>query len=162
MSGHWLPEQARQAAATAGSATPAEHRSGAGVVSALTYLFFGFLCGAVFWHFIGFWSTFHDIVLRGPVRVAGVEHRVTQWGPNCTSLVLDRGNGVTRAEPCAATDSVLAEVIGYRRDRLPDRHAAPHQLAVDTSWTVVVKEPATAPAAAPVGTGEEGRPTITD
>lgn len=140
---HWTPlESGPPDGQAVGTDRMSRRGNGAAALSAILYLCFGFVCGAVFWHFIGFWNTFHDIVLRGPSRVAASEHRVAQSGPSCTALVLDRDSGVTRGEPCAASSLMLAESVSYRRDRLPDRRiATPHPLAVDTSWTVVIKEP---------------------
>jgi len=142
MPGSWTPSERGQLDGTiadpVGGGGPDK---GAAALSSITYLFCGFICGVIFWHFIGFWSTFHDIVLRGPDRLAAAEHRVAQWGPSCTALVLDRDNGVTRSEACAASGSQMAESAGYRRDRLPvGQVATGRPLAVDMSWTVVVNE----------------------
>ena len=104
-----------------------------GAFSAFIYVMAGFICGAVFWHFIGFWSTFHDILVRGPTREAAVPHLVAQTGPSCTALVLDRERGVTRAEACAPSNIELAEATNYRRDRLTDRPAATRPAVADTN-----------------------------
>ena len=121
-------------------ASPTKPRKLDGAFSAALYVLSGFICGAVFWHFIGFWSTFHDILVRGPARAAAAQHHVAQWGPSCTALVLDRAQGLTRAEPCAASSIELAEATNYRRDRMPYHAAALRQPAIDTDWTVTIKD----------------------
>ncbi|HEX4894666.1 MAG TPA: hypothetical protein VFV47_15425 [Hyphomicrobiaceae bacterium] len=72
----------------------------------------GFLLGAVFWHFIGFWGFVREIVYKGPV---GAQSAVEQTGASCTSLVLDRASGSVRAAPCPLDAAWLSEVGGSVR-----------------------------------------------
>lgn len=67
----------------------------------------GFVIGAIFWHFIGFWSFVSDVVLNSRVQVE--ERYVEQTGPRCIELVFDRKAGVTRGEPCAVNAPLLDE-----------------------------------------------------
>lgn len=119
-----------------------------GAFYAVIYGLAGFICGAVFWHFIGFWSTFHDILVRGPAREPDVPHLVAQTGPSCTALVLDRDRGVTRAEPCPPSNIELAEATNYRRDRMPVSAVAARPPVANTNWTVTIKDKPTLDASA--------------
>jgi hypothetical protein len=126
---------------------PPGHQAGAAARRSRPYLapiacgLLGFICGAVVWHFIGFWSTFHDILVRNPARHTAQEHRVAQFGSSCATLTLDRSAGVTRAGPCPTAGLELAEAMSLRRDRLRDiRTALPHPPTIDTNWTVTVNE----------------------
>ncbi len=67
----------------------------------------GFVIGAVFWHFIGFWGFVSDVVFNGP---APLEARyIEQTGPRCIELVFDRTAGVTRGQSCAVDAPLLDE-----------------------------------------------------
>ena len=59
----------------------------------------GFLVGAIFWHFIGFWGFVGDVVFSS--RPATEYHQIAQTGPHCIELVLDRASGGVRGLPCA-------------------------------------------------------------
>lgn len=57
----------------------------------------GFVVGAVFWHFIGFWGFVRDVVLRGPDQEV---RQSAQTGIHCTSVILDRETGRLSASTC--------------------------------------------------------------
>ncbi|MDP1909814.1 MAG: hypothetical protein Q8K85_16060 [Hyphomicrobium sp.] len=97
----------------------------------------GFVVGAVFWHFIGFWSFVADVVLAGGpaagidkaargqqqqqlVRMADAETVAsTVVAATCTSLVLDRRTGITSAGACRAGHASLPrDAMDGREDRL--------------------------------------------
>ena len=97
----------------------------------------GFVVGAVFWHFIGFWSFVADVVLAGGaaggletaargrpqhqlVRMADAETVAsTDEAATCTSLVLDRLTGITSAGECDASHTSLpTDGLSGREDRL--------------------------------------------
>jgi hypothetical protein len=97
----------------------------------------GFVVGAVFWHFIGFWSFVADVVLAGgPAGVIGTAARgqpqqqlvrmadaetvnSTDAAAACTSLMLDRRTGVTSAGGCTASHASLPmDEMNGREDRL--------------------------------------------
>ena len=80
--------------------------------SALAWAGLGFLVGAVFWHFIGFWGFVSSIVLSGQPTPARL---VEQTGPACVELVLDRATDRTAAMPCPDDAPLLAE--GARAER---------------------------------------------
>lgn len=67
----------------------------------------GFLVGAIFWHFIGFWGFVSDIVLNG--RGAVDERYVEQTGEDCVSLVLDRELQAVGAAACPQDAPLLNE-----------------------------------------------------
>jgi hypothetical protein len=95
----------------------------------------GFVGGAVFWHFVGFWGFVSDVVLpEGPlahVRQAGLHApppalrshwlQVADASPApCTRLSRDRRTGATRAEPCDGHPAALpADAFQGREDRMP-------------------------------------------
>jgi hypothetical protein len=110
-------------------------------VAPLTYGLLGFVCGAVAWHFVGFWSTFHEILVRGPVRQPTEHHALAQTGPNCTLLSIDRQTGATQAGPCPDVTVELAEASNFRRDRLRlTGPLPPSPPTIDTSWTVTIND----------------------
>jgi hypothetical protein len=108
-------------------------------IGGLGWSVIGFVLGAVFWHFIGFWGFVADVVLAGgpdepmavvsPVpRAAAGEARaaVTEAAPaavrssaTCTLLVLDRRLGRTVARPCTGVFPKLpADSFQGREDRV--------------------------------------------
>jgi hypothetical protein len=113
----------------------------------------GFVAGAVFWHFVGFWGFVSQVVLKGPVGPHGLETgsisrpdapaRAAQASPNtpwltqrggpdirCTQLVLDRRRGETRLATCPQRAERLPLVdSGGRGDALPVAAAASAQAA---------------------------------
>lgn len=69
--------------------------------------FVGFVIGAVFWHFIGFWGFVSNTVLNG----APPEHRhVAQTGFNCSEFAIDRTTGQTKPVPCPFHAPELADI----------------------------------------------------
>lgn len=96
----------------------------------------GFIIGGLFWHFIGFWVFVSEIVVAGspaPLAKPAAAHHVavpfearSHWvqmadanAPQCTSLTLDRLTGVTSAQPCERTDTLmLSDTFQGREDRV--------------------------------------------
>ena len=97
----------------------------------------GFVVGAVFWHFVGFWDFVRNVVLKGPERAAS---HVLQTGPECSSLVLDRSTGAVRVDTCPMEAAWLTEATGgSKADMLvPTRPVAAKR------WSVTVQAEATA------------------
>ncbi len=82
------------------SERPSRRSASTGAPSRLSVIAWGglgFLIGAVFWHFIGFWGFVSDIVLRGHPEDARV---IAQTGRDCTELALDRNGGVVKGLAC--------------------------------------------------------------
>lgn len=106
-------------------------------IGGLGWSVIGFLFGAVFWHFVGFWSFVSEVVLAGHAlpseqsRSAGARHATFQTAESpydaalavawCTSLVLDRRTGATAARDCAG-EAALASARGVKQRE--DRAAA--------------------------------------
>ncbi len=104
-------------------------------LSGLGWSVLGFVCGAVFWHFVGFWGFVSDVVLtEGPplqVRQAGFSApppavrsrwlQVADASPApCTRLTRDRRTGATLAAPCDGEPQKLpADLFQGREDRIP-------------------------------------------
>lgn len=109
----------------------------------------GFLLGAVFWHFVGFWGFVSDVVLAGHSAVviadkappaAGADSWAAKTevatavlpASSCISLALDRRTGRTSAVACAAeAGSLPADTFEGREDRVQaaasaDTWVAPH------------------------------------
>jgi hypothetical protein len=91
----------------------------------------GFLVGAVFWHFVGFWAFVSDVVLAGGPEAARedqVSNSRSGWVQTadasaamsaCVSLSLDRRTGVTSAQACDAGGEALAsDALQGREDRI--------------------------------------------
>lgn len=91
-----------------------------GVIPRVGWGVMGFLIGAVFWHFIGFWGFVSEIVFVGSsVRD---ERLVEQTGPLCVQLVLDRASGQVLDEACPSDTPFLNEgVLAVRGDFAGDR-----------------------------------------
>lgn len=106
-------------------------------ISGLGWSVLGFVGGAVFWHFVGFWGFLSEVVLDGgPIGImerAAIEapalpqaqprQRRVQVAdasaPACTLLSLDRKTGLTSARPCDADHPPLpADVSQGREDRV--------------------------------------------
>ncbi|WP_333794235.1 hypothetical protein [Hyphomicrobium sp.] len=108
-------------------------------IGGLGWSVLGFVAGAVFWHFIGFWSFVSDVVLVGdappaamraaePIAIALAD---TPSAQACTRLALDRRTGETSAHACDADSPLLpADAFEGRQDRMPRAGqrsaAAPH------------------------------------
>ena len=67
----------------------------------------GFLVGAIFWHFIGFWGFVSEVVFSN--RRAVEDRQIAQTGPQCLQILLDRSSGAVRGEPCAPEAPQLDE-----------------------------------------------------
>lgn len=92
----------------------------------------GFLVGAVFWHFVGFWGFVRDIVLKGPDREASI---VAQTGPWCTAVALDRVAGGVRMDTCPADAPWLAEHTSAGKGDL----VTAHRPVAGKRWSVTVQ-----------------------
>jgi hypothetical protein len=78
-----------------------------GVLSGFVWGLSGFVIGAVFWHFIGFWSFVEKIVYSG--RPEDQSHYVAQYGTECTAIVLDRETREVASVPCPLQAPMLNE-----------------------------------------------------
>jgi hypothetical protein len=83
----------------------------------------GFIVGAVFWHFVGFWNFVSKVVLEpGPLSevtramplgaVAGIDRSA----PACVTLELDRVTGLTSLAECAADAAPLPHGVESGRE----------------------------------------------
>ncbi len=107
-------------------------------IGGLGWSVIGFILGAMFWHFVGFWGFVSEVVLAGG-PIAAIEQRAAeprrksdigalpQWvqvadasAPACTLLALDRQTGLTTARPCDADYTALPADVSQqgREDRL--------------------------------------------
>lgn len=87
----------------------------------------GFVVGAVFWHFVGFWD-FVSTLVYAPPRSALVQQAPVAPGEkrpalsvshaNCASLILDRTSGLTSLGPCRSQIVDLVERAGSSRGDL--------------------------------------------
>ena len=96
-------------------------------IGGLGWSVIGFVVGAIFWHFIGFWGFVADVVLAGGPSPAREQ---LAWSaprsvvasaamPSCTTLVLDRRSGLTSARPCEGVLPPLpADTFQGREDRV--------------------------------------------
>lgn len=104
-------------------------------VGGLGWSVIGFVIGAVFWHFIGFWGFVSDVVLARGTQPAAQQVSVQAMRPEagqrpirvadaspakaCTLLSLDRRTGVTSARPCDADHVPLPlDAFQGRQDRM--------------------------------------------
>lgn len=62
---------AESAAPGASRSGAGQRRSGGGIRTGLLSGIAGFVVGAVFWHFVGFWSFLSHVVLKGPAEAEG-------------------------------------------------------------------------------------------
>lgn len=81
----------------------------------------GFVCGAVFWHAVGFWTFMSEMVLNGDAVAAAHEAErssdlietgslptIYRVDPaSCTSLELNRASNTTEIRPCPAEGIAL-------------------------------------------------------
>lgn len=95
-------------------------------IGGLGWAVIGFLIGATFWHFVGFWSFVSEVVLaeHSPHRVQEtsrplasmlVEDAALALGASCTALALDRRTGHTSAAGCASGANLTFPVAGGPR-----------------------------------------------
>lgn len=106
-------------------------------IGGLGWSVIGFVVGAVFWHFIGFWGFVTNVVLAGGAASTAVERAHASLGARgvlvqaaaaspaavsahtCTNLVLDRRSGTTVAKPCVGVFPPLpADSFQGREDRV--------------------------------------------
>jgi len=119
-------------------------------VGGLGWSVIGFILGATFWHFIGFWAFVSDVVLAGgavPTTHQATMHQAVnvpapgvrqQWlevadaaVPSCTTLHLDRRTGLTTERACEADHAPLPQdSFEGREDRIVAAH--PPVAAQDT------------------------------
>lgn len=108
-------------------------------IGGLGWSVIGFVGGAVFWHFVGFWGFMSSVVLADgplpaaerPVLSSAPFQARSQWvqvaeagAPRCTRLALDRSTGLTVALPCDAHHPPLrADAFQGREDLLAPRGA---------------------------------------
>lgn len=118
----------------------------AGAPSRLTVIAWGglgFLIGAAFWHFIGFWSFVSDIVLKGHPEDARV---IAQTGRDCTELVLDRNTGVVKSLACPMHAPELPE--SGRAVREDSERLSLAKKNQTPRWTILVNQDVDEPAEA--------------
>lgn len=80
----------------------------------------GFVTGAIFWHFIGFWGFVSDVVFSSRSHLE--DRQIAQSGPQCVEVALDRVTQAIRTVPCAletpeldeSANSVKGDFLGYR------------------------------------------------
>lgn len=114
-------------------------------VSGLGWSVIGFLVGAVFWHFVGFWGFVANVVLAGgPGLPASSAHSLkaaerVEWvrmadaaapaSAACTMLFLDRQTGLTSAHECDGDHPPLpADSFEGREDRIVTSGGEPEAL----------------------------------
>lgn len=121
--------ESREALGAQRAAFGAVLRSSLGVASSALL---GFVVGAVFWHFVGFWSFVRDVLYQGPVTERQV---ALQHGRACTELVLDRVTGKMTPAACPDDAQALLEAPpGTRSDRI-----GAGKKASSTRWSVTVQ-----------------------
>src|SRR5262245_1448017 len=112
-----------------------------GIAARIAWCTAGFLAGAAFWHFVGFWSFISAVVLGGPdperelFTARPLPVVSTHVGPNgiasappvtgkartgsaCIALALDRASGETRRVPCETAAPALPHVPTAGREDL--------------------------------------------
>lgn len=107
-------------------------------IGGLGWAVIGFLIGAIFWHFVGFWSFVSEVVLAGhaPDRITEASRPLASvaeeapaavplqkgalaLGASCTALALDRRTGRTSAAGCSEGANLeLSVVTKPRQDRV--------------------------------------------
>lgn len=134
--------------------------------SAVGYGMIGFLLGAVFWHFVGFWDFVGQVMFRGHAH----DHQITQApapiklkervggasGPlavvlepgSCSTLQLDRDSGQTSEVPCESATLPLRSLRLARREDLWVTASQRIQQTTSRGWAMVtVETPTDRPAA---------------
>ncbi len=106
----------------------------------------GFLCGAIFWHMVGFWSFVGGLVAHGPSAEQRLEAALLA-GTNCVTLALDRQSGATHSEPCPAMVAALPDSRRNYRGSLTIE--ARLRLAQPERWSITVSDTADAAEASP-------------
>ena len=99
---------------------PQFHSTPAPPISAGHWAVAGFVCGALFWHFIGFWGFVSEVVFSS--RTPTEDRQIAQAGVYCIELVLDRATGRVHDQPCALEAAQLDESsMSAKVDFLADR-----------------------------------------
>lgn len=99
------PKAAIPAAGPRADAEPARFRPGKPHTgSLLAWGLMGFILGAVFWHFVGFWHFVRTIVLPLPKPVERVMVDTPLPPTGCAAFVLDRESGAVLPTPCRIVD----------------------------------------------------------
>lgn len=129
------------------------------LISGLSYGLFGFVLGAIFWHFVGFWDFVGQVMFKSRTgdteiaqasappklkdRVSGVTALAVMPEPHsCSTLQLDRDTGITSMAPCEATPLPLRSVSAAKRDdRWVSAEQRNHQAAA-RGWSAIRIEPA--------------------
>jgi hypothetical protein len=113
-------------------------------IGGLGWSVIGFVVGAVFWHFIGFWGFMAEVVLAGGpptsieraawsaprTGIAGAQSATptSEAHVSCTTLALDRRSGTTSARPCSHLRTPLrADDFQGREDRVAAVRADPRR-----------------------------------
>lgn len=97
----------------------------------------GFLCGAVFWHMVGFWGFVGELVSRGPSPEQRAASAMVS-GAACITLVLDRETGETRSESCPALIAALPDSRRNYRGSLTLEARA--RLIQPERWSITVSD----------------------
>ena len=95
----------------------------------------GFIIGAVFWHFIGFWGFVNDIVLKGRPDDGRI---VAQAGQDCTEAWRDRATGEVKLIACPLHAPQMAEMASRGRE---DSDLIARRKKLDTPrWSILVSQ----------------------
>ena len=147
------PQPAQQVVRTPSPPQSAKRRAG----SAASYGVLGFILGAIFWHFVGFWDFVGQIMFRGrpsdtqisqappPVklreRVSGAMPLAVVIEPAaCTTLLLDRETGITQATACEVEALPLRSLKTARREDVWVTAGQRIQEATSKGWSTVTVE----------------------
>lgn len=125
-----------EAAVSKAASSHGQRRSRPDWVPPVYWTALGFLAGALFWHFVGFWSFVTRAVFDGDGAPPAAHHSVATTKPaeplpdlsptgrrmatsaSCVALTIDRSGGPTRMAPCpAATFYHRNAGLGVKRDR---------------------------------------------
>jgi hypothetical protein len=127
------------------------------VRSALVTLLLGFVLGALFWHFVGFWDFVGQVMFKGkstgseitqappPIklkeRVSGVSPLAITLEPErCVTLELDRTTGLTSSAPCDVQALPLRSLRTARREDRWVTAGQRIQEATSKGWAFVTVE----------------------
>ncbi len=124
--------------------------------SAIGFSLLGFILGAVFWHFVGFWDFVGQVMFGArnsgtqisqppPIklreRVTGVSSLTVTIEPEaCTTLQLDRENGTTQSVACEPQSLPLRSLRIAKREDLWVTGAQRIQEATTRGWSLVTVE----------------------
>lgn len=97
--------------------------------------FLGFIVGAAFWHFIGFWGFVSDVVLKGHPND---ERVIAQTGHDCVELAIDRKTGAVTSVACPLFAPELAE--GRRAFREDSARLAQNKIEDTPRWSILISQ----------------------